>query len=106
VGTPEQCMHIGDRESDMSELFCLAQEQRTPFLLLLCVDHIAGDGTTLISEFLVHAPVQGHHCLQVTDKRDKQREANLQRKFLLLVVPPPPYKKRAYLALSLTVIEV
>jgi hypothetical protein len=27
---PERCVHIGDRESDIYELFCAAQEAKTP----------------------------------------------------------------------------
>ena len=105
VGEPERCIHIGDRESDIYELFCLAQKEKTRFLLRTCVDRVAGDGTTLISELLAQAPVKGHYCLQVTDKRGKQREAKLAIKVLPLVVQPPLYKKRTYPELSLTVIE-
>jgi hypothetical protein len=105
VGEPQRCIHIGDRESDIYELFCLAQKQNTQFLFRLCVDRVAGDGTTLISTLLSQAPVQGHHRLQVTDQRGKQREATLEIKFLPLVVHPPLYKKRAYPELTLTVIE-
>jgi Transposase DNA-binding/Transposase Tn5 dimerisation domain len=105
VGEPQRCIHIGDRESDIYELFCLAQEQNTQFLFRLCVDRVAGDGTSLISTLLAHAPVQGHYCLQVTDKQGKQRKAKLEIKFLPLVVHPPLYKKRAYPELTLTVIE-
>jgi hypothetical protein len=105
VGEPKRCIHIGDRESDMYELFCLAQKQYTHFLFRTCVDRVAGDGTTLISKLLAQAPVQGHHCLTVTNKQGKPREAKLAIKFLPLVVHPPLYKKRAYPELSLTVIE-
>jgi hypothetical protein len=105
VGEPKRCIHIGDRESDIYELFCLAQKQCTQFLFRMCVDRVAGDGTTLISNLLAQAPVQGQHCLTATDKRGKHREAKLEIKFLPLVVHPPLYKKRAYPELTLTVIE-
>jgi hypothetical protein len=105
LGEPQRCIHIGDRESDIYELFCLAQKQNTQFLFRMCVDRVAGDGTTLISTLLAQAPVKGHYSLQVTDQRGKQREAKLEIKFLPLVVHPPQYKKRAYPELSLTVIE-
>jgi hypothetical protein len=105
LGEPQRCVHIGDRESDIYELFCLAQKQCTQFLFRTCVDRVAGDGTTLISKLLAQAPVQGQHCLTVTDKRGKPREAKLEIKFLPLVVHPPLYKKRAYPELTLTVIE-
>jgi hypothetical protein len=105
VGEPRRCIHIGDRESDIYELFCLAQKEKTRFLFRTCVDRVAGDGTTLISTLLTHAPVQGQHCLTVTDKRGKPREATLEIKFLPMIVHPPEYKKRVYPALTLTVIE-
>lgn len=37
-------MHIGDRESDIYELFCTAQDVGTHFLVRTCVDRLAGDG--------------------------------------------------------------
>jgi hypothetical protein len=92
LGEPQRCFHIGDRESDIYELFCLAQKQNTQLLFRMCVDRVAGDGTTLISTLLSHAPVKGHYSLQVTDKRGKLREAKLEIKFLPLVVHPPQYK--------------
>jgi len=32
VGTPERCVHVADRESDIYELFCLAQDLGARFL--------------------------------------------------------------------------
>jgi hypothetical protein len=34
---PQNCVHIGDRESDIYELFCLAEELGTKFLVRTCV---------------------------------------------------------------------
>lgn len=34
VGTPERCVHVADRESDIYELFCLAQDLGTRFLVV------------------------------------------------------------------------
>ena len=45
IGAPERCVHIGDRESDIYELFCLAQELGTHFLVRSCVDRLAESGT-------------------------------------------------------------
>jgi hypothetical protein len=69
------------------------------------VDRVAGDGTTLISQLLAHAPLQGQHCLTVTDKRGKPREATLEIKVLPVVVHPPEYTTRASPELTLTVME-
>src|SRR4029079_2827513 len=45
----ERCVHIGDRESDIYELFCTAQELGTHFLIRSCVDRLAGDGNQTIA---------------------------------------------------------
>jgi hypothetical protein len=34
---PQSCVHIGDRESDIYELFCMAQQLETHFLVRTCV---------------------------------------------------------------------
>ena len=47
---PERCVHIGDRESDIYELFCLADEVGTHFLVRTCVDRLAGDGKHTIAD--------------------------------------------------------
>ena len=38
---PQRCVHIGDRESDIYELFCSAQAAETHFLVRPCVDRLA-----------------------------------------------------------------
>ena len=37
LGEPERCIHIGDRESDIYELFCTGREIGTHFLVRTCV---------------------------------------------------------------------
>ena len=46
LAEPGRCVHIGDRESDIFELFCTAQELGTHFLVRTCVDRLAGGGHT------------------------------------------------------------
>ncbi|MFY9830843.1 MAG: hypothetical protein WAK69_20025, partial [Rhodoplanes sp.] len=41
LGDPARCVHIGDRESDIYELYCLSQELGTHFLVRTCVDRSA-----------------------------------------------------------------
>src|SRR5207244_8934076 len=43
-GEPARCIHVGDRESDIYELFCTARELGTHFLVRSCVDRLTGDG--------------------------------------------------------------
>lgn len=96
---------MGDRESDIYELFCVAEEQHTNFLFRTCVDRVAGDGEMLVSEILARTPVKGCHCLTVEDKQGNTREAVLEVKFKSLIVHPPEYKKKFYPELKLTVLE-
>jgi hypothetical protein len=43
-----RCIHVGDRESDIYELFCLTQELGTQFLVRICVDGLALEGDTTV----------------------------------------------------------
>lgn len=44
LGEPERCVHVGDRESDIYELYCLARELGTHFVVRTVVDRLAGNG--------------------------------------------------------------
>ncbi len=46
LGAPKRCVHIGDRESDIYELFCAAREEGTHFLVRTCVDRSPEMGDT------------------------------------------------------------
>lgn len=60
-GAPERCIHVGDRESDIYELFCLAEELGTHFLVRTCVDRLAGDGNHTIADEMRDLGVAGLH---------------------------------------------
>lgn len=42
LSDPGRCIHVGDRESDIYELFCAAREAGTHFVIRTCVDRLAG----------------------------------------------------------------
>src|SRR5919199_288146 len=58
LGKAERCVHIGDRESDIYELFCAAEQSGTKFLLRTCVDRLAGEGQRTISAAMKGAKVK------------------------------------------------
>jgi len=101
---PERCIHIGDREGDIYELFCAAQELGTHFLVRTCVDRLAGDGSGTISEEMKHVPLQGLHRIEVRNKHGKVSDAVLEIRYRRLVVLPPIGKQKNYPPLVLTVI--
>ncbi|MGY3572990.1 hypothetical protein [Bradyrhizobium sp. USDA 4504] len=56
---PSQCIHIGDREADIYELFCAAQEVGTHFLVRTCVNRLAGDGDHTVATIMDEVVVKG-----------------------------------------------
>jgi len=101
---PERCVHIGDRESDIYELFCATQETGTHFLVRTCVDRLAGDGNLTISAVMKHAPLEGLHRLAVRDRHGKMSDAVLEIRYRRVLVLPPIGKQKKYPQLLLTVI--
>ncbi|HVY70216.1 MAG TPA: hypothetical protein VHH73_09830 [Verrucomicrobiae bacterium] len=55
-------MHIGDRESDIYELFA-------KFLVVTCVDRLAGDGQTTVAQVMRASAAKGRHKIEVPDKQ-------------------------------------
>jgi hypothetical protein len=105
LGDPSRCVHIGDRESDIYELFCAAQEAKTFFLVRTCVDRLAEDGDVTVAEEMGKRPVQGVHTIEVRDKKGNPRQAKLQIRVGHMTVLPPIGKQKRYPALTLTVIH-
>lgn len=105
LASPDRCVHIGDRGSDIYELFCLAQEEGTHFLVRTCVDRRAGEGKTTIAKKMKREPVQGTHVIEVLDAKRQPVEVELQLRYSQMTVHPPIGKHKKYAPLSLTVIH-
>jgi hypothetical protein len=105
LGAPERCVHIGDRESDIYELFCAAQEVRTHFVLRTCADRLAGDGNHTVEEEMEDVSCKGLHRIEVRDKKGNTREAVLELKYRRICILPPVAKQKRYPPLRLTVIH-
>lgn len=105
LGTPERCIHIGDRESDIYELFCAASEIGTHFVLRTCVDRLAGDGAHTIEDEMQEVDCKGLHRIEVRDKKGNTREAVLELKYRRIRILPPVGKQKRYPPLTLTVIH-
>ena len=104
VNAPGRCIHIGDRESDIYELFCAVEQVGTDFLIRSCVNRLAGDGSTTIADEMKEVRVQGLHRIQVRDKEGNVSEAVLEIRFCRTVVLPPIGKQNKYPSLILTII--
>jgi hypothetical protein len=102
---PGRCVHIGDRESDIYELFCAAQQIGAHFLVRTCVDRLAGDGDHTIAEEMDEVAVKGLHRVEVRDSNGDPDEAVLEIRYRKIRVLPPIGKQKRYPALTLTVIH-
>jgi Transposase DNA-binding len=105
LGDPSRCVHIGDREADISELFCAAKEAGTHFLVRTCVDRLAGRGGTTVAKRMAREPVRGEHGVEVRDEHGQVSTVRVGLRFCRLTVHPPVAKQWRYPALSLTVIH-
>jgi len=105
LGDPERCVHVGDRESDIYELYCAAQEVGTHFVIRTCVDRLAGDGDHTIADEMNEVAVKGRHRVDVRDKNGNADEAVLEIRYRKIRVLPPIGKQKRYPALTLTVIH-
>ena len=103
--SPERCVHIGDRESDIYELFCLAQELGTHFLVRSCVDRLAGRRDAHGRGAMGEVPVQGRHRVEVRDDKGAVETAVVELSYRSLRILPPVGKQKRYPALTLTVLH-
>jgi hypothetical protein len=102
---PSRCVHIGDRESDIYELFCAAHDIKTHFVLRTCVDRLAGDGEHTIAAEMAEEHCKGLHRVEVLDRHGNPTEAILELKFRRIRVLPPIGKQSRYPQLDLTVLH-
>ena len=105
LGESKRCIHIGDRESDIYELFCKANQEGTHFLVRTCVDRLAGDGKHTIADEMDEVRVKGLHRVEVRDKKGQACEVLLEIKYKKIKVLPPIGKKKKYPDLNLTIIH-
>lgn len=101
---PSRCIHIGDRESDIYELFCAAQESGTKFLVRTCVDRLAGDGRHTIATLMRRIKVKAIHQVEVRDAKGRVSQATVRVKYHRLRIYPPIGKQKQYPPLIVTVI--
>jgi hypothetical protein len=105
LSDPDRCVHIGDRESDIFELFCAASELGTHFLVRTCTNRLAGNGEHTVADEMSEVRVKGLHRIEFRDSRGRLQQALLEIRYRRITVLPPVSKQRHYPALRLTVIH-
>lgn len=102
---PERCVHIGDRGSDIYELFCQAHDAGAHFLFRTCADRLAGDGTQTVATYMQRARCRGLHRVEVRDSHGHCRRAVLELKYCRVRLLPPRAKQSRYPPMTLTVLQ-
>ena len=105
LGDPARCVHICDREGDIWELFCLARELDTHFLVRRCSDRLAGDGSRTVASIMAEEKVQGLHRVADRDDKGKLGSTQVEISYRRMTTRPPIAKQRRYPALMLTVLH-
>ncbi len=109
VGAPERCVHVGDRESDIYELYCTAQDLGTSFLVRVQTNRLAvrpADAAPRKPAHRVFAqlaavPWAGRHRITI----NQDETAWLQVKFAAINTLPPVGKQKRYSPQALTYIH-
>ncbi len=105
TGAPDRCVHVGDRESDIYELYCLSEELGTRFLVRSCVDRLAEDGGTTIAKVMAEVQSSGTHEVRFRDAQGKDHCAVLSVRHASMTVRPPIGKQRKYRQQDLQIIH-
>ncbi|WP_407114612.1 IS4 family transposase [Bradyrhizobium sp. LMG 9283] len=111
LGSPERCVHIGDRESDIYELFCLAQDLGTQFLLRVQTNRLAEPPSKASPTNAAHrvfaqlaaVPWSGRHRVAIGGEDGET--AFLQIKFASVKTLPPIGKQKRYAPQTLVYIH-
>ena len=93
-------MHVGDRESDIYELYCSAQDLGTSFLARVQTNRLAARPADAALQKPAHrvfaqlaaVPWAGRHCITI----NQDETAWLQAKFAVINTLPPVGKRKRY----------
>jgi hypothetical protein len=104
LGDSGRCVHIGDREADIYELFCAANDVGAHFVIRSAYPRLVEDGTTKTDAEMKEVRLKGLHRITVRDKDGAPSEAVLELRYRRMLVLAPVAKRKDYGPLELTVI--
>jgi hypothetical protein len=94
LGAACRGVHIGDRESDIYELFCMAVAHGTGFLVRTWVGRLAVDSRQTVSEAIKSTRVKAVHRVEVRDRKGTLSSTVVEVKYRRLLVHPPIGKQK------------
>jgi len=105
LGQPERVVHVGDQESDIFDLFGVAQQLGTHFLVRTRADRLADGGPETVAEAIERTPRRGLYRIAVRNRKGEESEAVLEIRYRRMLLQTAKGKKKRYPDLIVTVIE-
>lgn len=103
---PDRCLHIGDREADIFELYCECEKLHTHFLVRLAVNRRVKDAQSkLLFESINNKPVEGEYCIEIRNPDDTFEKIKMNVRFTKVEVSPPIGKEKKYPSITVYYIE-
>lgn len=104
LGEADRYVHIGDREADIYELFCAANDVGAHFVIRSAYPRLVDDGTTKTDAEMKEVRLQGLHRIEVREPDGRVSETELELRYGRMLVLAPVAKQKDYGPLELTVI--
>ena len=92
LGQAGRCVHVGDQESDIFDLFAVAQQMGTHFLIRSRADRLADGGPENVAE---KTPRRGLYRITLRDPRGKVSEVVLEIRYQRLQIQSPKGPRRS-----------
>ena len=105
VGQPQRAVHVGDQESDIFDLFGVAQQLGTHFLVRTRAGRLADGGPETVAEAVGQSPRRGLYRIAVRNRKGEESEAVLEIRYRRIRIQTPKGKKKRYPEQTVTVIE-
>lgn len=102
---PERLVHVGDRESDIFDLFAVARQLGTHFLVRTRGDRLADGGPETVTEAIEGTVRRGLYRIAVRNRKGEESEAVLEIRYRRLRIQTAQAKKKRYPEMTVTVIE-
>src|ERR1035437_8335851 len=94
LGQPQRCVHVGDQESDIFDLFGAAQQLGTHFLVRTRADRLADGGPETVAEAVGRTARRGLYRIAVRNRKGEESEAVLEVRYRRMRLQ----RKRRFLA--------
>ena len=105
LAQPHRSVHVGDQESDIFDLFGVAQQLGTHFLVRTRADRLANGGPETVAEAIGQSPRRGLYRIAVRNRKGEESEAVLEIRYRRMRVQTSRGKKKRFPEQVVTVIE-